>query len=456
MTDIVKKEFESLNDFQKSLHFPASEVDDISSNFYRDFKKISWSSPIIESLDKNVKKSATDSTDSTDSDIQVVYKINPNYDYLITLSLRTTLPLIYVNNEYKDKMEIAWPRNLQNNIVKKAVFKTSELDRITGFDNVSLDLKTQFYRKAHEKQCQDEIGNYSELVEWTTKLPPKVLNTLQPYYFIKDQSSAIPIFLLKSGEPHFVYEFKLKIKDLLKIRVKGDKGEWVNIDNEEEFNLYTQYLNIKTDATIPTPEIWGRYKCISSHEREWRINCQSEYVYYIEDFINVDSKNPVPYETNECLRLDTTYPCQKFFFLASNCQSVNQHNFSNYTTNKDDISLGFSPINNVSLAYNGLNRFSKTPFDIFSSSEPRMHCLNVPCEIGYGVFSYSDEPNSLDADPGLIISSGELGMNIKNNDYLFPKNDSKFICHVRMLVVKKLTIINTKIGNDHKFTISIN
>jgi len=443
---IAKLDLETITAFQRELHDPKDENEYITTNFYREFRKTTW----YTHLPAKLKCSPNEN--------ELIYTVNSTFDYLLYTYMRQSFPALRVKKELRGKCEICWPHNLGTNIVIQAQFKIDD-DTPQTIDPVWYDIYSQFYMKPgfrnHYNVC---VGNITALETWNEFLPEYTTNAPQPWYYVRDTSLAVPLFYCTLSTVTHHYRMRTKITELLRMRVrKTPEDEWVEIP----CNL--KYIEgAGSTGTLKTPELWGRYAYLTDEEREWN-RCKSEATYYIEDIVAAESINEGRYGDNVPIELDCKTPCKAIFWVAENIKARKNRNFSNYTTNSENLYQGYNPIQKISLLYSGSSRLENMDSDHFDKMEPWYHMLSAPEEQGYNGYSFSMDSRSLDSEIGIVMDGlkAKLVVNLGSTDpFLRPVRDteekqasieelepptldsstgSRFIVHVRMLVMKKLT-----------------
>lgn len=478
---IAKFEFDILNDFQKELHLTedidGSEKEDavveLTSAFYREFRKTTWYSQFTARL----KCNATEN--------ELVFTANNTFHCLLYTYMRQTFPALRIKKDFKGRVQVCWPHNLGTNHVLEGRVKFDD-DVPQTIDSHWYDIYSQFYMKPgfrdHYNVC---VGNVKFLEEWTDFLPEYTTNVIQPFYYMQDVSRAIPLYYFSSlSTVTQNYSVRNEIDRLLRMRIKtGQRENGETIWKEIPVN-YKYIEGAGSTGILKTPELWGRYAYLTEDEVRWYKECSTGddpsdkrgKVFYIEDVIACESVNPSSYGAKVPVDLDCKTPAKAMFWVAENLTSRENRNYSNYTTNPDSVYLGWNPIKRVSLSYGGSPRFDDMESDHFDKIECWKHFPSAPAEAGYNGYSFSLDSTSLDADVGIVMDGikARLVSTLGNTDpYLKPvkENDEKkasideldidvttgsagdkFSIHVRLLVMKKLII--RKVGDD-KFDIKV-
>ena len=479
----AKEELNSLTDFQRDIHVTANMSEDIISNFYRAFIKSTWYSSVPMKLK------------CTPDGEEIVYSVNNSFHFLMYSYMRFMLPAIRVKREYKGRVRVAWCHNPGTNPITHAVFKEDD-DTYQKWDNIWADIYFQFYQAAGASKRKNHnigIGNVRCLEEWSEFLPPYPINVDQPWFYSMDHALSFPIFYKNSQtRAEHRYTFRRKIADLLRVQVYGKSRVWKNITRGAH-----RYLDISPSETLKVPELWGRYAYITDTELKW-YRCKQTRVFYTRDVEVCDTPNPNKFNSTAEIDLHCTNPCLAFFWVAENRDASANHNFSNYTTDSNDLYAGWDPIKTTTLKYGTSVRLDNMPSDHFSVAEPRKHFPSAPSEIGYHGYSFAWDSTSYHGDIGVVLSKlgAKLQCRISNNniytavecdededgekedeDIIDPLDDDidtpsslkshgnndladsalenpspSFVTRARLLVVRKFTI-NNEGPDQYKFTV---
>jgi len=324
------------------------------------------------------------------------------------------------------------------------------------------------------------IGNIPCLEEWNTELPGLKLVVPQPFFYSKRTQVGLPILRSSMNTITHKYKIRTKLKDILRMRVKNKEGEVI-----KEIKCKLEYLDFKSED-IPIPELWGRFALMTDAERNWRKSVNEKGVpfsqtIYIEDIISTQSNNPVPLGETVDIPLQYEEPVKHLFWVAQKVKSLDNRNFSNYTTNTESIHKGWNPCEKTGLKYGGSYRIPEFTHEHFELSEPWDLFPSAPSEPGYNCYSFGYEPGTLHADTA--VNLGSVGSSLlvtlkdtnpfiedeeqkehydENGDIipiealedtdLYEFNRDKYIIHVRMLTMKKLTVSWSEKEKKLKYT----
>lgn len=477
----AKEELKSLTPFQEELHVPKNLSEEVISSFYTEFIKCTWYSSIPMRLK------------CTQDGDEIVYTVNDSFHLLEYTYLTARLPRIRVKDKYKNRVRIAWCHNIGNNIIREATFKEDD-EIYQSWDHVWGDIYPQFYQDAGAGKRESHnigMGNLQCIEGWSELLPSYPINIDQPWFYSACKALAFPIFYKNSlTRAEHRYKLNRKIVNLLRVQVKSQSGEWKDLTKSKQVSGLIDVAS--SSDSIRTPELWGRYALITDTEINW-FKCKDERVMYIRNVENCDTANPTNFGSKSEVALQSTNPCVAMFWVAENTTAQKSKNYSNYTTNADDLYKGWDPVRTTSLMYGTTKRLDHMTSDHFSIAESRKRFPSAPSETGYHGYAFSGDSMSYHADIGVVLQglNAVLQCDIYNNDIfdissdedgdlydddiigeddeapeieasLGSQIDSKreerqtqegpsFITRVRLLVMRKFTITKAKreTGEEH-------
>nr|QBK91129.1 MAG: major capsid protein [Pithovirus LCPAC202] len=399
--------YDNFTEFQHRLHSASDDEETIPSKFFTEIRKTSRSSHVPCPL-----------TRTSESNL-IIYTATSKFDYLLHTYLATTLPAVRVQEKWKDRVEICWTRNPFHNIINHGVLK---FDGDSGAEIPGgwLDVHAQFFMKSGARFDQHYnymIGNASCLVNWSQYLPEFPISSPQPWYYSEIVSNAIPLFLCSMGGVSHAYDFRLQLKELLRMRCKLKDGRWHNI----KFN--SSYITTNS-IKVPTPVMIGRYTKISPPEIEWHKEKSNTHEIVATTVMHFGTKNPSAAGEDVSIKIHTNTPVRALFFVAE-CQLARElNNRSNYTTNPHNSRMGFNPIKRITHTYNSKAALIQKGYQA-DRTEPWYYALSAPEEIGYGMFSHGYKPGGLSADIGLTYTQklgAELHFHINSSNPLYSES----------------------------------
>lgn len=480
--NVLKLEINSITDFQKELHYskdPKDNQDQVNSRFICTLDKYAWCA--------HTKVKMRPRSEHNEEGEEVIYTASKKFDVLFKSEVHINLLPIKVNDKFKSRIEICYPHNPGHNICYSGELKVDD-DHHQTIDSIWLDIYSQFYMKSGtgmREHYDRMIGNIPCLTEWNTELPGVKLIVPQPFYY--SRNTRVGLRTLRSSMNTVTHHYKIrnKITDILRMRVRvktDEESEDEPMWKEIPCNL--KYLDIIGNRkTLPVPELWGRYSLMTDEEREWhksfssvdptRANFNGKIrpnVIYTEDIVVASSDNPTSLGSTDVIPLHCKSPCKALFWVAQNIEAIENRNFSNYTTNPDDLYGGWNPCANIDLKYGGTPKIRKWSHEHFDLSECWDFFPSAPSEPGYNAMSYSYDPKSLNADTAIVLESLNASLHVKlgntdpfksietpeegeydedgeiipiealPNSNVSVSNKDKYIIHVRALVYKKLEI----------------
>jgi len=466
--NVLETEIKNLSKNHKDIHLPIKKDPNnpttdpnnsnykVNSRFSCNFTKYSWSVKTKHQATPIVKEK------------EIVYTARNDFDVILDTRLHIELPTISVKDKWKHAIEICYPHNPGHNIVYKGELKINN-KRHQRIDTIWMDNYSQHNRK-HGYDIM--IGNIPCLTDWKTELPAKTLSVHQPYHYTKNTRVGL-LVLKSSGDIKYHYKIR-KIHEVLRMRKKildeNKNPVWVEMKKVD-----MNYLN--SDENFPIPKLWNDYSLVTDEERYWLkgidpltkkplidpvTNEKIKRVIYVDNIINI--KKEVSFGNTCIIPLKTKIPCKALFWVAQNKKCIAYRNFSNYTTNYDNLNQGSNPCSVVSLQYGGIKKFDKLSNIHFDKDEPHDHSKSIPAEPGYSVYYYGYEPSTLNADTAMVLRTLDASLEITLGNVLIDNKKSEekydkdgklipqeekeldeYIIHVRALVSKKIeTVWNEK------------
>lgn len=396
--NVLKLDIDSITEFQKELHYSKDPNNNqVKSRFSCVIDKYAWST---HSKAKMIH---------TADDGEVVYTASKKFDVLFKSEIHINLFPIKVKGKYKGKIQICYPHNLGHNIPYQGELKVDD-DHLQTIDSIWLDINAQFYMKSgagfrhHYKRM---IGSVPCLEEWSTELPGLPLVVPQPFHYSKN--TRVALLLLNSSMTTVTHKYKLrnKICEILRMRYNlGTESQ----PNWQEIQPKLRYLDVPTRTKqFPIPELWGRYTIMSDAEREWHksidpvTNEPIKHSIYTEDIIMITSNNPTPIGSTDVIPLHCKSPCKALFWVAQDVKAIENLNFSNYTTDSENLNNGWNPCSTVSLKYAGAPKIDKLSNKHFDLSEPWDFFPSAPDEPGYNACAFGYELNTLNSDTAIVF-----------------------------------------------------
>lgn len=432
---LMKEEIGMFTDFHEGLHKTTDINDNFGSIFAHDFCKSTWYATAYNKLSSSINGD------------EIVYLVNHSYHFLLSTYMRFLLPAVKVKDIYKDVVEIAWCHNVGLNIVNIAQFKEND-DVFQTLDNVNMDIFYQFCQKggAGMREAHNVgVGNVPIVENFASELVPYQINVKHPWFYSYSTSTAFPIFYKNTQlRAQHNYKMRLKIYELLRMRRLVD-GVWEPVLPSE----YGEYLETDPTLNISTPEMYGHYAYCTDVELDHYKNCSGlERHIYIRDFQTCEEENCKKYKTTASAPMSSSNPCLAFFWVAQNLDAVKYNNYSNYTTNSQDLHRGWDPITHSTMKYGNEALFDKLPSDHFSIAMAQNHFTSAPEFRGFHAYSYAYDCMCQDADIAVLLEgrAATLQCLLGNNSIFGPDNQPspEFKLISKLMVLRKFTIVGDK------------
>lgn len=402
--NILLLEYLNLSDIQKKFYFPSVSDDgenteeEIESRFFYKPKKISWSSSI--QLPLLLQKEGHN----------YVYIADENFHMLNWTCLIWKIPRISVKEEYKDKIQICWVKNLAISIVKEASLYVGD-KKIQNIDTFFYCIYHKFLMKEPEKKLllSKLIGNRRSLTQWSTNLESNTIILHQPWYYSRSEVNSFPLFLFEKKKLKHKYLFRDRIQDLLRMRVllsnQNDQPIWKEL---QDVNL--SYLEIEQDLLLP-PEMIGNYIYLSQDEYDYRKD--SKLNYYINDIIKVTEETPKKASDIVSLDININEPCQGIFFVSENLSSKKLYTeFTSKESNKTPFSM-------IKLVYGTGERIIEKDIKTLNYMESFYHFNTLSETIYKGLHGilFCYDTSSPDPDTSIVFKnlSAKVILRLKDN-----------------------------------------
>lgn len=427
----AKTELANISDFQKELH--GLNKEDESSNVLlhtleqSTVKKTTWG------VRSDCKLTRTIESDNT------VFEASNNFHYLKDLTLHQTFPPLRVKDEYKGKVEIRYPHNLGNCGVEVANAYYGE-SKVGYLDTICLDIVLQFHTDPGQTELNRvNVGNLPYLEQWSSVLPRHTTITKQPFYFGDHMMFSIPLLLI-NGKVTFKYKLRNRLSKILKMRQRADeKSDWKEIP----FNSFF-LVDTASDATLPLPDMYGTYKTVSDAEVK-RQRARLPITQYIQCFHanTTDSKRKYHFKETPEIDIKCPYPIHRLYPVAINDKAYRNNDYSNYSTNSDDVYLGHHPINTITLTHRDNKIYDEYPIELFDRREAAITKLPLT-DPGYACCNFGVGISHPYTDTSLVFNDqapAKMSLEIKNTDP-YENNDhpdEEFSMAVRFRVSRKLT-----------------
>lgn len=242
---------------------------------------INWSSLSVKPL-----TSAVVTEDKKKKTKTVRYELPGGVDLLTATTLYYVLPARKIKRDFAKNYRFAWVEYHGFKITPRATCGT----KFTTFHNKtttsSLFLSNYFLEKGFRDEYYKEIGNASEITDFSTEKPEHEITCLEMWTFSLDSGKAVPLFLYPEDvKPTLTYDFNLNVNKLILIqKYDEDKDQWINIPVTEEI---TKQI-FEGEDEIVEPVLYGEFVDITNKERKAR---SMDRTFHITDVFEVSRKN---------------------------------------------------------------------------------------------------------------------------------------------------------------------
>jgi len=393
------------------------------------------------------------------------FMLNEKMDFISYVYKYRKFPGIKIKDSLKDNIQISWCHNLGHHSIDSLELMIDNDPKQTITD-VWLDNYVQhFVSNDHIERYRQNICDkkYSKLWTtgdinkdksgkvWGTELKPLVVKVPLPFSFDK---TPFPIFLATQSKVVIKGRFKMKLSQLIKIRVKkGDLWEEIPYDWRVLEGISGE------DYMLPeAPELYACYSKITKEEKKYwldTITDKKPYKYYYNDIM------PITYDklftSTEPFSdvLSSKTPVKGIYWVAQNALGLPFNNYSNYTTDPYDSEIGEDPISKVSLKHAGNSyRVKEMDSSHFTDMMSYYRCSSSSYSKGYGCVIFSKNVNTIDGDIGPIfdITKSTLSLTLEDN-----KDNGKRINDVKQdeLLKSILDRTDNKSKSNNKYKIHL-
>ena len=422
---------DNFNNFQKTLHNPEDienkdenyEGNHIHTTFFREYRRATWYFQYPEvipgsNLGDNIEGSS----------FLFSYKIKTASHILSQTDLCQKFPSIQCKPGYKAH----WTLNPGSNIFEYGTLTFND-KIIQTLDQTYCDIMNQFLPDNKKNNFNINIGNIPCLQEFSDKIP-QYETSFKPPWFYQDISNSFPLYycsILDKIEHKLI--LRRNINDLL-IVIKEETGEFVDAD----MNSIAKVNDIDTtneNLILPMPQMWAVYIYLSDMECENnRSFCQNTHsfndkknLFLFKDIIKLENDNPISLNNKISIKIpNSEFPVTNISWVAQNQEALNNKFYSNYTTNSNNISMGWSPILNTSLSYGKSLIFKEIPSFRTERVYPEMQCGSMSYYRGYNNWCLGTTFNDENPLPGVVIKDGFITIQLTDtNPYIKLGNTSK-------------------------------
>lgn len=430
--DIADYIIKNTTPFQQDIHTRTKDEDPdepIPSAFKNDFEKITQTISIYRELK---------STGEGDS---ITFTVDKSFNWLEYVIFEQELPPLQVKKKYANRVQICWPHNICINSFKSISSIVMSEQPEPAFTRQALDALFEWYIEPGQREQHDaNMGNIPSLELWTNRLHHYKTRVKLPWSFSRHRSEAQALLLFPPNETsEFRVDRNRLIGELLRMRMRritDQDGKRVTTEFLEKERVDTENLPIWSELTeqeklehkyglseweqikcnlrcidglgkletLSKPLMYGRYSQSTPPEiLHWK-NCGLDRKIHMFNIVTIRSENTVKYGEVSNVKITGTAPVMAVIWTAENQKAVSYNNYSNYTTDADDLYRGFDPISHLSVTLkNGQKMYDKFPCDFFSRNTSE-HFKSSPVVRGHFGLSFAEDAFCIDADSGIVPS----------------------------------------------------
>jgi len=402
---------DNLNKYQNTLHRPEDLTKDsdyegniLHTVFYREYKRSTWYFQYPELVP------CTYLGDNGDGYPLYCYRVKTNSHILYNSDLCQKLPSIECQQGFRAK----WTPNIGSNIFFSGELTFNDT-HIHGFDYTYNDIHNQFMLSDKEKNINNiNIGNIPTYKEFSDKIPQYDTSIKLPWFY-QESTKSFPLYYCSILDKiEHKISLRRNINDVLIVidddgnKVSADATSLLRIDGMD---------NINENLTLPTPQMWATYIYLSDIECEANKNmCEKmghlhevKNVFHFNDIIRLESENPIQLGNSINIKIQASeYPVTNISWVAQNQKALSEKYYSNYSTNSEDASVGWSPIFNTTLSYGKSLVFKEMPSYRTQRIYPSYQCASIPNENGYNNWCVGVSALGELHIPGIIIKDGYI------------------------------------------------
>lgn len=335
------------------------------------------------------------------------FKPPTGYEHIMSSYLEGLLPAIGVKKEYIDSCEIAWCKNVMNEMVEECVTKVDDYIDLQKFDNHWLNIEPNYFMKlGFDDEYNIGQGNTPELQEYSKALPMHNIRADQPFFYSYSSCNAFPLFLLNS-QSIFThnYTFRSNISSLLRMRISQGE-EWINVAPD-----LNKLIGVPVSGSLDEPKLYGKFAKIRNNEKKWNECERTEYIYYTNDVAICDDVNDEQCTRSVTIALKDTAPTTAIFWTAHNITAEEVNIRALY----GKISDGTTPIYTSGLKVGDSDKFKLRQNHHFTGVNLKEHFKRAH-DPRFLCYPISDKPGTSNITVSCPLSKLGSSLTIKLDD----------------------------------------
>lgn len=372
------------------------------SPFFRGFIRTTWHSLSFGTKTGiGSKTSVGTDTDTTltgakHDDIQTVqYLVDTSkHDFHSGTYVTMRTPAVRSKNE---NLKIAWTPNYAIFNCIRATYKIGNVKSDDITCHWMMDYYTYDLENSLKPNLDRDIGNISELTEWSNELPERDLTLVLPFNFSFSwkQSTLLSLWEKKVEISHELTLYKDPVKSALRFQYKKDQ-------KTKTFGYMEGIESLIEYDQAPLPDVKTLNANFHENERSLPEN-QKDFIYVpLHQVTTVVLPEKIAIPDTKTLELSSDFPVAAISAKAVNLEARSRNYHGNYTDNPDDHRKGKHVISSASLYYGEILKCSMTSNEA-NSILMRRFFKGLPRHQGFYMIPLTARPFEVVNNSGVIL-----------------------------------------------------
>ncbi len=383
---------------------------------------------VINSNKNNNKKLGRENI--ADNEIALEFDLNDKSHLINGFTLNNIIPSAVAEKGYR----IRWPHNIGSHIYRYGLF-THNKRTIHEFDDITSDILLTYPQRGEDLDSVNvDIGNISELQTFSSILPQKNTIFVPSFPFCSnDITDGFPLHKCTYHDEITVsLILRSDLQSLLIVarEVENTEGDVTLelVKPEPDVRYATFYEGGKPVTSFSHPLAVGYFSFLSPNEcgdnscKDSQTN--NSVAFFVNQAFSYSVKNSTPLSQTACIeKVTQSHVVTSLAWLAYQRKSIENHIYSNYTTNpSSDFSTGISPISETTISNsseNGIVTYlEKMPGIVTTNMASRFYTRKIPTIPGIHFHTFGVRANDNTNKPGFYFKDGSLDFVIQENDPL--------------------------------------
>lgn len=484
--EIAKQDLDFLLDSQRAAFHdwpPEKDARINSQNFYQ-HDQCAWNTPIIFKMVSSGNGKTRE------------YTVDKNMHKIVKAKFIQPLYTLEVKADQRNLAQICLSHNSVQNIIESGtmIWDTTQVGYI---DSVTQSIEYQYFREEKkEREENTDHGNVPMFEDWSSVIPAGKISTELKFGFARHVNTGFPLYRCEQLPTRINLTLKREVASLIRLRWRtSEKDPWTIVDGLDTVTL-SRYVNgLNSTGELPEPEVIGSYVFMSQreigdslcdHKNLDKDGHELPYSMWYHDWVPVEVNTKMKYGNTFDVPIKCEFPCLGVFVQAENQTAVARHNYSNGTTDPDNVYKGYTPLAQVRFRQGTQHRFTGfgDPYIRGTTKEDRdrpgisAEILNElqrdqypssPTVFGYTSVAFGRMMDIREnrttqvftgnnvatlsiklgnCDPYLKPALGSITHSDKKLDLTFTPNNDEFGINVRLLVLREIRFSVDKSGKQ--------